>query len=1072
MKFASLALCLSIIFLGGPALAASPPPLDPIIINFQGRIEVNDVGYTGASWFAFTIGNAGITESYWHGRASTTCSYGIYNILLGQDTDEALTSDIFNQNTDLYMRVAFTNDTDGLTNWEQLTPDQQITGVAFAVNADLLDGRESPDSDIVGVDDTQTLTNKILGSDTYTTYFRVLPAADPGAVPEGYLWYDSANHALKVRVADSKWVVLTGDTGAISNVPAAGNVANTLRDDGAAWQSSNLLQVWDYGSGTGAVDIEGGLSFNDSTGTYITQDSVFSNEYLDFYVGDVHQFRMTNFGKFECFTSPAGDTTPVIRWKQDQDTGIGHTWTGGTDNTNELSVIAGGTRVMTVGSGTAANPYVRVEVDGAAGNPALEIGTDDGAGIYQGLTGSSLSFATQSTVVMHINNKQQVKIGRDATFDDATLYFQVDGKIKVNQDMPDQSLWISQDANTNAAEPSNTVGGALHVYNQSNTGTAISAYSNVANPLTPLVWLRVGTDFNDQPVLRLRGASAVSNPLYIEQQSEPGASPAAGHIYMDADDKLLKYFNGVDWVELTASGGGNFATRALDNLASVAINASLLPGADDSIDLGDAAHEWQDLFIDGTANIDSLVADTADINAGTIDGTAIGQAAAGLGSFTSLSATTSLASASGAAIDEFSTDGTLGGDSDTAVPTEQAVKTYVDGQFASQSWTSGTGAATYVTYWTGENTISGESPFAYDPATDTLTLAGNMEVTTDTAADALNIDNDGTGSAISVSHSAAAQEKAVWVENESTQGALWIRQAGDIANSTVDDSEGGALHVYNDGNAGSAITAYSNQTATTALVWFRASYQPVLRVEGLTNRSNPFWLVPQAAPAGAIGYTVQTGEMYMGTDGSLNYYKGDGWERLVGRWTVETGARAGNDAFAVTAQRNFNEGRPLRYRGDASDPWLYGMVAAYAGGTVTVAGAALPNPLAEIEVGKPELIRQINFFEPGNLVQGDDFMSPNSWEMQDGYIVRATAKVETADDADAHIAIGVGAAGADLISAPGYLNLAQSTAKVATGIDINTANYSLAFGDKIFVNVDEGGEPGNNLSVTLQVVTP
>lgn len=37
----------------------------------------------------------------------------------------------------------------------------------------------------------------------------------------------------------------------------------------------------------------------------------------------------------------------------------------------------------------------------------------------------------------------------------------------------------------------------------------------------------------------------------------------------------------------------------------------------------------------------------------------------------------------GVAINEFSTDGTLGGDSDTAVPTEKAVKTYVDNQVGS-----------------------------------------------------------------------------------------------------------------------------------------------------------------------------------------------------------------------------------------------------------------------------------------------------------------------------------------------------------------------------------------------------
>jgi hypothetical protein len=45
---------------------------------------------------------------------------------------------------------------------------------------------------------------------------------------------------------------------------------------------------------------------------------------------------------------------------------------------------------------------------------------------------------------------------------------------------------------------------------------------------------------------------------------------------------------------------------------------------------------------------------------------------------TSLSNLTSLGFESGVAIDEFSSDGTLGDDSNTAVPTESAVKTYVD----------------------------------------------------------------------------------------------------------------------------------------------------------------------------------------------------------------------------------------------------------------------------------------------------------------------------------------------------------------------------------------------------------
>ena len=52
--------------------------------------------------------------------------------------------------------------------------------------------------------------------------------------------------------------------------------------------------------------------------------------------------------------------------------------------------------------------------------------------------------------------------------------------------------------------------------------------------------------------------------------------------------------------------------------------SNLVPNDDDSYDLGSSTQEWRNLHLDGTANIDSLVADTADINGGTIDGTAIG----------------------------------------------------------------------------------------------------------------------------------------------------------------------------------------------------------------------------------------------------------------------------------------------------------------------------------------------------------------------------------------------------------------------------------------------------------------
>ena len=71
----------------------------------------------------------------------------------------------------------------------------------------------------------------------------------------------------------------------------------------------------------------------------------------------------------------------------------------------------------------------------------------------------------------------------------------------------------------------------------------------------------------------------------------------------------------------------------------VASGNSLTPKTDNTIDLGSPTLEWKDLYVDGVANIDSLVADTADINAGTIDGTVIGGSSAAAITGTTVTAT-------------------------------------------------------------------------------------------------------------------------------------------------------------------------------------------------------------------------------------------------------------------------------------------------------------------------------------------------------------------------------------------------------------------------------------------------
>ncbi len=75
---------------------------------------------------------------------------------------------------------------------------------------------------------------------------------------------------------------------------------------------------------------------------------------------------------------------------------------------------------------------------------------------------------------------------------------------------------------------------------------------------------------------------------------------------------------------ITLGGDITLGDSDTDNIVIGAeINSHVIPNTDDTFDLGSATKQWRNLYIDGTANIDSLVADTADINGGTIDGATI-----------------------------------------------------------------------------------------------------------------------------------------------------------------------------------------------------------------------------------------------------------------------------------------------------------------------------------------------------------------------------------------------------------------------------------------------------------------
>jgi len=89
----------------------------------------------------------------------------------------------------------------------------------------------------------------------------------------------------------------------------------------------------------------------------------------------------------------------------------------------------------------------------------------------------------------------------------------------------------------------------------------------------------------------------------------------------------------------TISGNLTFGDADTDSINLAAeIDSHVIPNTDNTYDLGSSLKEWRNLYIDGTANIDSLVANTADINGGSIDGTTIGANSSAAISATTISA--------------------------------------------------------------------------------------------------------------------------------------------------------------------------------------------------------------------------------------------------------------------------------------------------------------------------------------------------------------------------------------------------------------------------------------------------
>ena len=263
--------------------------------------------------------------------------------------------------------------------------------------------------------------------------------------------------------------------------------------------------------------------------------------------------------------------------------------------------------------------------------------------------------------------------------------------------------------------------------------------------------------------------------------------------------------------QLDANGDVNLGNATTDSVTVTGrFDSDLLPIADGTSDLGSSTLEWQDLYIDGTANIDSLVADTADINGGTVDGATIGANSASSGAFTTLTASGNV-DLGDATSDTITPTGRF--DAALVPATDNAIDLgtsaleykdlYLDGTANIDSLVADTAdinGGTIDAAVIGGSTAAAGS-FTTVAASSNATITGNLDVDGDTTLDTTDVAGTLTvvGSAV--------------VDNVTVNGNTVSTSSGNL---TL-DSTGGTVAVADNATVSGNLTVTGTTTLSTAL---------------------------------------------------------------------------------------------------------------------------------------------------------------------------------------------------------------------------------------------------------------
>jgi hypothetical protein len=274
--------------------------------------------------------------------------------------------------------------------------------------------------------------------------------------------------------------------------------------------------------------------------------------------------------------------------------------------------------------------------------------------------------------------------------------------------------------------------------------------------------------------------------------------------------------NNLIFVDTSANQINFYVESSAASVGQISIqDGAIVPFTDNDIDLGSSSFEFKDLYIDGTANIDSLVADTADINGGNIDGTVIGASTPAAATFTNLTVSTgSTINFSGATVSNGGTftTVTISGGSITGI-TDLAI---ADG---------GTGASTASVARTNLGVAIGTNVQAYDAGLQSisgLTTTADQMIYTTSSDTYATTSLTSAGRALLDDASASAQRTTLGLGTLATQDANSVAITGGTISGISNLSDPGTSLQYTfsttttDSDPGSGIVRLNNATQNAA----------------------------------------------------------------------------------------------------------------------------------------------------------------------------------------------------------------------------------------------------------------